>query len=61
MNTKLKASIEEAIDGALNKHAEDGLWEHYIHTKLVRQMTDAAEIVFDASQDSQTFFESEQG
>lgn len=61
MNTRLKASIEDAIQKVMNKAAEDdsSLWDHYIHPQLVKQMTNAAEVVFDSSADSQTYFEQE--
>ena len=61
MNTRLKAKIEESIHAALDHHAEDDLWEEYIHPELVKQMASAAEAVFDAAQDSQKFFEQEEG
>ncbi len=60
MNTKLKASIEDAIDTALNSHAEDHLWDNYIHPNLVKQMTEAAESVFDAAQDAQSYLKTEE-
>jgi hypothetical protein len=59
VNTKLKAAIEEAIQGAIDDNCEDGLWERYIHPELVKQMTNAAETVFDSAQDAQKFFEQE--
>jgi len=59
MNTKLKATIEEHIQKALDIRAEDGCWEYYIHPELVKQMTNAAEVVFDAAQDAQEYFEHE--
>jgi hypothetical protein len=60
MNTKLKLAIEEAIDGALNKHSEGNLWDGYIHTELTQQMANAAEQVFDASMSGQAFAKGEE-
>ena len=56
MNTKLKATVEEAISKALDDHSEDGCWEHFIHPEIVRQMTNAAEVVFDATQYAQEYY-----
>lgn len=57
MNTRLKATIETTIQKGLDAHCEDGdCWTHYIHPELVRQMTDAAEVVFDASQAAQEYY-----
>lgn len=61
MNTKVKASIEDAINKAIIDHCDDPLWDRYIHPELVKQMTNAAEAVFDAAQDAQKFFEQEEG
>jgi hypothetical protein len=55
MDTALKAKLEKAIDKVLNDASEDDAWKHYIHQGLVRQMTNAAELVFDAGQDAQEF------
>ena len=61
MNTRLKADIEEAIQETLNTHCDDDdiPWSHYLHPALVYQMTEAAALVFDSSQDAQDYFEKE--
>lgn len=60
MDLKLKAALQDAIDNVLNEHAEgDCTWDNYIHPTLTRQMTDAAETVFDAAQAAQTYYISE--
>jgi hypothetical protein len=62
MKTKFKAEIESAITEVFNRHAEgmeDDPWDYLIHPKLISQMTNAAEVVFDAAQDSQEYYESE--
>ena len=58
MQTRLKGELEEAIAGVLDRCAEngDGDWEHLIHPKLVHQMMNAAEAVFDAAQDAQEYY-----
>jgi hypothetical protein len=58
MNIRLKADIEEAIQNVINKHCERGdiSWENYIHPTLIRQMADAAEVVFDSAQDAQDYY-----
>jgi len=60
MNTHLKAAIEDGIQKAIDDNCEDPLWEGYIHTELVKQMANAAEIVFDSAMDSQKFVENEE-
>ena len=57
MQTRLKGEIEEAIEEALDRHAEmdDVAWAQLIHPKLVHQMMNAAEAVFDAAQDAQEY------
>ena len=61
MNTRLKADVESAIQDVLDKHCDDNeaAWDHFIHTTLVRQMVNAAEMVFDSAQDAQDYFEKE--
>ena len=59
MNTKFKATLEEAISKSLNDHCEDEYWDYFIHPTLVRQMTDAAEVVFDAAQAAQEYYQRE--
>jgi hypothetical protein len=55
MDTRLKAKLETAIERVINDNCEDDYWRHYIHTELYRQMTNAAELVFDSAQDAQEF------
>jgi hypothetical protein len=55
MNTLLKAKLEEAIASTILNNCEENLWDGLIHDTLVKQMTTAAEQVFDATMDSQTF------
>ena len=59
MNTRLKADIEEAMQSVLNEHCDDeeAAWDQYIHPTLVRQMMNAAEMVFDSAQDAQYYSE----
>lgn len=61
MDTLFKAKIEVAIQKALNDSAENGedAWSHLIHPDLVKQMTNAAESVFDAAQSAQDYYEHE--
>ena len=61
MNTRLKADIEEAIQETLNDHCEDDdvPWNNYIHPTLVRQMTDAAALIFDSAQEAQEYYKRE--
>lgn len=61
MNTKLKAAIEDAIQTTMDENCEEPMWDRFIHPELVKQMTNAAEVVFDASQDAQKYFEQENG
>ena len=58
MNARLKSDIEEAIQGVLDATCEtdDPPWDNYIHPTLVRQMTDAAALVFDSAQDAQDYY-----
>lgn len=58
MTTKLKLALETAIEQVI-ENVENPDWPYYIHSQLVRQMTNAAEMVFDASQDGQEYFASE--
>jgi hypothetical protein len=53
MNTAYKAHLEAKIQQWVNEHCEDMdfLW----HPNIVRQMTDAAELVLDASIQAQQF------
>jgi len=55
MNIQLKAKIEMAIEKVITDNCEDATWNHYIHPELYSQMTNAAEMVFDASQSAQEF------
>lgn len=57
MNTAFKAKLEAAIESVVNDNCEEEYWSHYIHSELYRQMTDAAEAVFDAAQTAQEFKE----
>lgn len=59
MNALLKAEIYRAIDRAIARNSEAGLWEGYVHPGLVGQMADAAGIVFDSAMESQVFVEAE--
>ena len=61
MNTKFKASIEDAIEKAFNQAIEDdkSYWTGYIHPELVNQMATAAEQVFDSAMKVQEFVKSE--
>jgi hypothetical protein len=58
MDTLLKAKIEAAIDKVINAAAEEDevSWDNFIHSTLVKQMTNAAEAVFDSAQDAQKFY-----
>lgn len=55
MNTKMKAALEQAIDDVIQNHAEEDMWDGYIHNELHIQMANAAEQVFDAAQTVQVF------
>jgi hypothetical protein len=55
MNLELKVKLQRAIDRVITDGCEDGLWEHLIHPKLIEQMTNAAELIFDAAQDAQEY------
>jgi hypothetical protein len=59
MNLQLKAKIEAAIEKVINDTCEADYppWDHYIHGELYRQMTDAAELVFDVAQAAQKFMQ----
>ena len=59
MNAKLKYQIEEAIDKVIADNCETPSWEGMIHPQLARQMTNAAEQVFDAAMDAQQFAQEE--
>ncbi len=62
METRFKAEIEDAIIGVFERYAENSdpaPWNHLIHPKLIHQMMDAAEGVFDAAQDAQEYWEKE--
>ena len=60
MNLQLKAKLELAINKVINDICEDQqYWEYYIHPELYRQMTDAAEAVFDSAQTAQKYKEEE--
>jgi len=59
MNTQLKAKLELAIDKVIQDNCEDDYWNYLIHPELVKQMTDAAELVFDSAQDAQEYNECE--
>ena len=57
MDTQLKADIEAAITATL---VDSGAaWNHLLHPTLVKQMTNAAEAVFDSVQDAQEYYEHE--
>lgn len=51
----LKAKLEQAIEKVINDNCEEDYWQYYIHDELYRQMTNAAELVFDSAQDAQEF------
>jgi len=57
MNTKLRAQIETAIDGVIQRNAENCLWSELIPDNLSCEMAKAAELVFDASQEGQKYAE----
>ena len=59
MDTRLKAKMETAIEKVINDNCEDDYWQHYIHPELYRQMTEAAELVFDSAQNAQAYKEHE--
>ena len=59
MNTQLKAKLELAIDKVIQDNCEDDYWQYMIHPELVKQMTNAAEMVFDSAQDAQLYYEHE--
>jgi hypothetical protein len=61
MQTRLKGELEEAIGEILDSRADAGGddWQYLIHPKLVHQMMNAAEAVFDAAQDAQEYYERE--
>ncbi len=61
MDTRIKADLEDAIQKVLNDGCEHDAWSHFIHPELVKQMANAAELIFDASQDAQSYFEQEMG
>ncbi len=56
MNLQLKVEIELAIQKVIDDNCELDRWPHLITDKIVRQMTDATELVFDASMDSQEYY-----
>jgi hypothetical protein len=55
MNTFLKARIEQSIQNVIDDNCEDPEWDGWFPPTLVKQMTNAAEIVFDSAFDSQKF------
>jgi len=55
MNIELKVKLQRAINRVIIDGCEDGLWEQLIHPKLIEQMTNAAELVFDSAQDAQEY------
>lgn len=61
MDIAMLAEIEKAINKVVEKHCEEPLWDGCIHPKLIRQMTKAAAMIFDASMDGQEYAERERG
>lgn len=55
MDTRLKAKLETAIEKVINDNCEEDYWRYYIHDELYRQMTNAAELVFDSAQKAQEY------
>lgn len=55
MTLKLKAALYEALDNFIADQAIEPNLDYYITPKLVEQMTNAAELVFDVSQDGQNY------
>lgn len=55
MDTFLKARIEQSIQNVIDDSCEDPTWDGWFPDTLVKQMTNAAEIVFDSAFDSQKF------
>ena len=57
MNIQLKAKLQVAIDKVINDNCYTGdyYWNVYIHDELYDQMTNAAEMVFDASMMGQKY------
>lgn len=55
MNIQLKAKLQVAIDKVINDNCEEEFWDGYIHDELYTQMTNAAELVFDASMMGQKY------
>jgi len=61
MNPKLRAKIYTALTNAIEGCVDEcpsgapEYWNEYLHPNLISQMTDAACLVFDASQDAQAY------
>ena len=57
MDTRLKAEIETAIQRVFNRNCEhNNTQDSLIHPKLIVQMTNAAEQVFDTAMDAQEYY-----
>jgi len=59
MHPQLNFALYNAINDVLTKFSEDGLWDNYIHQNLVKQMLQAAELVFDSAQEAQEYYKHE--
>lgn len=57
MNITLKAKLHKAIEKVFNDAADrdDRYWDGYFSDSLTDEMTNAAEIVFDASMSGQKY------
>ena len=62
MKTKLLLSLEEIMQKWLDEHCEDDEWPSaYCYIDLARDMSIAAQLVFDSSIKGQEFLENEKG
>ena len=55
MNIELKVKLQRAIDSVLDNNVDENYWDNWIHPDLTKQMTNAAELIFDSAQDAQKF------
>lgn len=57
MTLELKLKLYNAINKTILDEAEGEIsFDYYIHPNLIKQMTDAAELVFDSSQEGQEYY-----
>ena len=61
MRIQLFRQLEEAIERTIEANADKDYWQQYAYDDLIKDMTKAAALVFDACMQGQDFAERERG